>query len=45
MIIQEYVDYYIDKYVEEMQIQTEKCVSVSTLWRLLAYCSITRKKV
>ncbi len=45
MIVQEHVDYYIDEYVEEMQIQTGKRVSVSTLWRSLAYCGITRKKV
>ena len=31
MIVQEHIDYYIDEYVEEMQIQTEKHVSVSTL--------------
>ena len=35
----------IDEYIEEMQARTGKRVSVPTLWRSLAYCGITRKKV
>ncbi|PKC59263.1 hypothetical protein RhiirA1_493348 [Rhizophagus irregularis] len=44
-IVHEHVDYYLDEYIEEMQARTGKRVSVSTLWRSLAYCGITRKKV
>lgn len=44
-IVSENVDYYLDKYIEVMQVRTEKRVSVPTLWRSLAYCGITRKKV
>jgi hypothetical protein len=44
-IVNEHVDYYLDEYIEEMQVRTGKCVSIPTLWRSLAYCGITRKKV
>ncbi|GES77791.1 hypothetical protein GLOIN_2v1776603 [Rhizophagus clarus] len=44
-IICEYVDYYLDEYIEEMQARTGKHISVPTLWRSLAYCGITRKKL
>ena len=44
-IVSENVDYYLDEYIEEMQARTGKRVSVPTLWRSLAYCGITRKKV
>jgi hypothetical protein len=44
-IVNENVDYYLDEYIEEMQVRTGKRVSVPTLWRSLAYCGITRKKV
>ncbi|GES97782.1 homeodomain-like protein [Rhizophagus clarus] len=44
-IVHEHVDYYLDEYIEEMQARTGKRVSVSTLWRSLAYCGITRKKL
>ena len=44
-IVHEHVDYYLDEYIEEMQTRTGKRVSISTLWRSLAYCGITRKKV
>lgn len=44
-IVHEHVDYYLDEYIEEMQARTGKRVSISTLWRSLAYCGITRKKV
>ena len=44
-IVRENVDFYLDEYAEKMQVQTGKHVSVPTLWRSLAYCGITRKKV
>ena len=44
-IVRENVDFYLDEYAEKMQIRTGKHVSVPTLWRSLAYCGITRKKV
>ena len=44
-IVREYIDYYRDEYIEEMQARTGKRVSISTLWRSLAYCGITHKKV
>ncbi|GES78994.1 homeodomain-like protein [Rhizophagus clarus] len=44
-IVHKYVDYYLDEYIKEMQAQTGKCISVSTLWRSLAYCGITCKKI
>ncbi|GBB94078.1 hypothetical protein RclHR1_02290004 [Rhizophagus clarus] len=44
-IVHKYVDYYLDEYIKEMQAQTGKCISVSTLWRSLAYCGITCKKL
>ncbi|CAB5381930.1 unnamed protein product [Rhizophagus irregularis] len=44
-IVSENVDYYLDEYIEVMQVRTGKRVSVPTLWRSLAYCGITRKKL
>jgi hypothetical protein len=44
-IVHDHVDYYLDEYIEEMQARTGKRVSIPTLWRSLAYCGITRKKV
>jgi hypothetical protein len=44
-IVNENVDYYLDEYIKEMQVRTGKRVSVPTLWRSLAYCGITHKKV
>jgi hypothetical protein len=44
-IVRENTDYFLDEYIEEMQTRTGKRVSVPTLWRSLAYCGITRKKV
>ncbi|CAB4382170.1 unnamed protein product [Rhizophagus irregularis] len=44
-IVREHVDFYLDEFVEKMQIRTGKRVSVPTLWRSLAYCGITRKKL
>ena len=44
-IVCENVDFYLDEYVKKMQIRTGKHVSIPTLWRSLAYCEITCKKV
>ncbi|CAB4494727.1 unnamed protein product [Rhizophagus irregularis] len=44
-IVHDHVDYYLDEYIEEMQARTGKRVSIPTLWRSLAYCGITRKKL
>ncbi|KAF0546396.1 transposase orfb [Gigaspora margarita] len=43
-IIQENPDMYLDEIVEQMEIRCGKNVSISTMWRSLAYCGITRKK-
>ncbi|PKY42592.1 hypothetical protein RhiirA4_456422 [Rhizophagus irregularis] len=39
-IVYEHVDYYFDKYIEEMQVRTSKRISVPTFWRSLAYCEL-----
>ena len=39
------MDWYLDELVSEMEVLTEKEVSIPTLWRSLHYCGITRKKV
>ncbi|CAG8752389.1 26696_t:CDS:2 [Gigaspora margarita] len=43
-IIKENSDWYLDEIVQEMEVRSGKHVSVSTLWRSLIYCGITRKK-
>ena len=44
-MIKEKPDMYLDKMVVEMKRRTNKEVSISTIWRSLKYCGITRKKV
>ncbi|CAB4442600.1 unnamed protein product, partial [Rhizophagus irregularis] len=44
-IIKEHPDYYLDEIVGEMTRKTGKEVSISTLWKSLKYCGITRKKL
>ncbi|CAB4440356.1 unnamed protein product [Rhizophagus irregularis] len=44
-IVQKNVDWYLDEIVHEMEVQSGKHVSISTLWRSLVYCGIIRKKV
>jgi len=44
-LVKEKVDWYLDELVGELELQTGKLVSVSTLWRSLVYCGISRKKV
>jgi hypothetical protein len=44
-LVQENIDWYLDELVEEMQKRTGKHVSVPTLWRSLAFCGISRKRV
>ena len=34
-----------NRVIEELELQTGKLVSISTLWRSLVYCGISRKKV
>jgi hypothetical protein len=40
-IVQKNVDWYLDEIVREMEVQSGKHVSISTLWRSLVYCGIT----
>ena len=44
-LVKEKVDWYLDELVGELERQTGKLVSISTLWRSLVYCGISRKKV
>jgi hypothetical protein len=44
-IVQTNADLYLGEIVQEMEVQSGKHVSIPTLWRSLAYCGITRKKV
>ncbi|CAG8781767.1 432_t:CDS:1, partial [Dentiscutata erythropus] len=44
-IIQENPDLYLEEIISQMEIQCGKTVSISTMWRSLAYCGITWKKV
>jgi hypothetical protein len=44
-LINERKDWFLDELVAEMARKTSKIVSISTLWRSLEYCGITRKKV
>ena len=44
-MIKEKPDMYLDEMVVEMKRRTNKEVSISTIWRSLKYCGITRKKV
>ena len=44
-LINEKKDWFLDELVAEMAKRTSKVVSISTLWRSLDYCGITRKKV
>jgi hypothetical protein len=44
-LVQEKVDWYLDELVGELELQTGKLVSISTLWCSLVYCGISRKKV
>jgi hypothetical protein len=44
-LIREKTDWYLDELVDAMKERTGKHVSVSTLWRSLKFCGVTRKKV
>ncbi|CAB5377316.1 unnamed protein product [Rhizophagus irregularis] len=44
-IVQTNADLYLGEIVQEMEVQSGKHVSIPTLWRSLAYCGITRKKL
>jgi hypothetical protein len=44
-LINERKDWFLDELVSEMARRTSKVVSISTLWRSLEICGITRKKV
>ena len=44
-LVTEKVDWYLDELAYEMENLTRKRASVATLWRLLQYLGITRKKV
>ncbi|CAB5379810.1 unnamed protein product [Rhizophagus irregularis] len=39
------VNWYLDELVGELEQQTGKLVSISTLWQSLVYCEISRKKL
>ena len=39
------MDWYLDELVGELKQQTEKLVSIPTLWQSLVYCGISGKKV
>lgn len=44
-LVKDKVDWYLDELIYEMENFTGKKASISTLWRLLYYLGITRKKV
>ncbi|CAB4475106.1 uncharacterized protein OCT59_009119 [Rhizophagus irregularis] len=44
-IVQTNADLYLGEIVQEMEVQSGKHVSIPTLWKSLAYCGITRKKL
>jgi hypothetical protein len=44
-LINERKDWFLDELIAEMTKKTFKTVSISTLWRSLECCGITRKKV
>ncbi|CAB5362094.1 unnamed protein product [Rhizophagus irregularis] len=44
-IVQTNADLYLGEIAQEMEVQSGKHVSIPTLWRSLAYCGITRKKL
>ena len=44
-LIKDKVNWYLDELVYEMENNTGKRASISTLWRSLHYLGITRKKV
>ncbi|CAB4442179.1 unnamed protein product [Rhizophagus irregularis] len=44
-IVQTNADLYLGEIIQEMEVQSGKHVSIPTLWRSLAYCGITRKKL
>ena len=44
-LVRERVDWYLDELVYEMECLTGKRTSITSLWRLLHYLEITKKKV
>ncbi|RIB04035.1 hypothetical protein C2G38_2149216 [Gigaspora rosea] len=44
-IIKENVNLYLDEIVLQMEIRCGKNVSIFTVWRSLAHCGITQKKL
>ncbi|CAB4384814.1 unnamed protein product [Rhizophagus irregularis] len=44
-LVKDKIDWYLDELVGELELQTGKLVSISTLWRSLVYCGISRKKL
>lgn len=44
-LVSEKVDWYLDELLIEMEMRTNKRLSISSLWRSLKYCGISRKKV
>lgn len=43
-LVKEKVDWYLHELTWELDLQTDKLVSIPTLWRSSVYCGISKKK-